>query len=298
MGGTNTFQVWARPVTDPAFERYADHVFVYCPDNDQYFGCWNGGATTDAGAVEVASSTQSNNFGNSPYETANCYRTPISVGGETLPDTAGIGVYGINGVCHQSAQLFFWAVSNLPYGMNNGRPNGYVASLALYGPFGALAPGDLASAPAFHATWLASVYAHCRGLFPLAAAEQPAGAGTLGDEHQRESAPVLSLNSPERIAWEFAAHVTQRSPEVRLEDFIPQHIRLLRQKEELIASDWKGQPAIGESLAEQINDLGETMQQELEGTIGSESYTALTGLQSGERIRVVDPRIASGHRTF
>src|SRR5437660_5941898 len=79
---------------------YADHTFVAAGNPPtsggpppEYFACW--GQHYDQAQVGICS-------GNVNYNRANCYRDPAF----GAPDTAGIGIYAINGVCHQSANCF------------------------------------------------------------------------------------------------------------------------------------------------------------------------------------------------
>lgn len=123
----STLEGWAIPTTAT---KYADHTFVYCPDNKSYFGCWAGGDIGATDAVKICTGTYEN-----AYAVANCYRDSLP----GFPDTAGIGVYGYNGVCHQSANCFLYAAGTL-LKLKNGRPGGLVASTAAYGLYGTTRP--------------------------------------------------------------------------------------------------------------------------------------------------------------
>lgn len=114
-------------VTPTAATKYADHTFVYCPNYGFYFNCWGGGDIHGPSAVKNCEGDNGQ-----AYIRANCYRCPVL----GLPDTAGIGAYGINGVCHQSSNCFLYAAGTT-LRIVNGRPRGLVQSVGAFGTYGA-----------------------------------------------------------------------------------------------------------------------------------------------------------------
>src|SRR5712692_6696510 len=90
-----TVEAWAVPILFGA-----DHTFVAQGDTQtDYFACW--------GQHFDPSPKQPICTGNINYNLANCYRDPLF----GCPDTAGIGIYGVNGVCHQSANCFLFSAN-------------------------------------------------------------------------------------------------------------------------------------------------------------------------------------------
>ena len=74
----------------------ADHTYVACPDaGDEFFDCWGEPSRTgpDPDAHLLA--------GEGNYPVANCYRCSLEYEGKIYPDTACIGIYALNGVCHR-----------------------------------------------------------------------------------------------------------------------------------------------------------------------------------------------------
>jgi hypothetical protein len=74
----------------------ADHTYVACPDaGDEFFDCWGEPSRTGPDRMLICS-------GEGNYPVANCYRCSLEYEGKIYPDTACIGIYALNGVCHQS----------------------------------------------------------------------------------------------------------------------------------------------------------------------------------------------------
>jgi len=148
----NTFEAWATPVDAPVLSSIADHTFVV--SGNTHFGCWGSSDTTSPNAVKVAQGS-----GDKALCKANKYRG--------ISDSACLGIYAVNGVCHQSANLFLYAVDSTILPLNKERPRGVIASHALYSVYGTTAPGVLPGAPSFFAAWLTAVYgqAYARCIF-------------------------------------------------------------------------------------------------------------------------------------
>lgn len=141
----NTFEAWCTPVNVPVIGKYADHTFIYCPEKDRSFGCW-GSANRNATDAALACVGR----GNNAYGIASKYCG--------LLESAYLGIYGINGVCHQSANLFLYATENTCLPLNRERPRGIIATHALYGVYGSTTPGSLQGRHAFFSEWIAKVY--------------------------------------------------------------------------------------------------------------------------------------------
>lgn len=148
----NTFEAWATPVDAPVLSSVADHTFVI--SGDTHFGCWGSSDTTNPQAAKVATGS-----GNKALCKATKYRGPM--------DSACLGIYAVNGVCHQSANLFLYAVDSTVLPLNKERPRGVIASHALYAVYGTDAPGMLPTSVTHFARWVSAVYgqAYARCLF-------------------------------------------------------------------------------------------------------------------------------------
>lgn len=147
---SDKFEGWCTPVSIGDKEtKYADHTFVYCPTHDASFKCWGTANRNAKNADRVCSQSEKK-----AYCRANKYR--MSVG--PLKDTAGVGAYAVNGVCHQSANLFLHSAgTHLP--LNKSRPKGILASHALFGMYGADSPGNAPSFVTHYLAWQTAVYA-------------------------------------------------------------------------------------------------------------------------------------------
>jgi hypothetical protein len=144
------FEGWCTPVSfgDREMGKYADHTFVYCPTHDASFKCWGTANRDGKNAAKVCSKSDKK-----AYCRASKYR--ISLG--PCKDTAGVGIYALNGVCHQSANLFLHSAGTcLP--LNKSRPKGILASHALYGMYGADSPGNLPSFATHYFGWQIAIY--------------------------------------------------------------------------------------------------------------------------------------------
>lgn len=105
-----------------------DHTSVHSVDNDKFFRCWGGKKCNK----EIAKSP-----GN--YKLADSYRHTLS----KYHDTAGIGIYAIDGVCQQSANCFLLVTdpkfSGDPNSLRikcNKEVRGYWFTSMLYGDYG------------------------------------------------------------------------------------------------------------------------------------------------------------------
>jgi hypothetical protein len=255
-----------------------DHVFVAqgtqgSPPPD-YFACW--------GTNYVPSPHPPVVTGNINYNLANCYRgAPVPIPGMGLcPDTARIGVYGINGVCHQSANCFlFSARAGLNFSVL-----GYWLSLLAYGPYGTL----------FN-WWLPFVYGTCAFFNPALAAEVPQAAAAepsvvdkLGDLYasfqalpQRPDPHDVTIQEAETVVKHFEPGI---DPAV----YRNQHAAFLSEKDAVIATG-----ITGHALADKINDLSKQLQAELSHRLDPAHYKRLSGADPAQRLNLIDPRLAA-----
>lgn len=307
-----TFEAWCTPTVD--LPGVADHTFVYCPDapagKKKYFYCWGGGDINERLSARVMRES-----GKNAYHVANCYRTPMEYAGALRPDTAALGGYLINGVCHQSANLFMYAASwdwmELTVVDRKLRPMGLPVSYLAYGPRGVPLPG---LPPELHwLVWWADKYKPCADKHGLdAAAEDARKEAVLARLAVKVDSTTMPTEDDNRrlIVAQFAAFVEESQPTImgamglpataepiNPDRFADRHMDFLREKDQLIAADYKPrQPGASEALAEGINNLTIDFQKQLEGTLGPQGYTQVTGLAPGEYVRIVDPRIVGSQR--
>ncbi len=128
----DTFEAWSCPTHrfGKGVGKVIDHAFIYCPTYDGSFKCWGDADRTVNKARRLFSAKKKN-----AYTIANQYRAPIRLKKHTLPDTAGIGIYAINGVCHQTANLFLYSAGSVLQQVN-GHPKGLLSSTLGYGVHG------------------------------------------------------------------------------------------------------------------------------------------------------------------
>jgi hypothetical protein len=281
----STLQVWCIP-TDVSQD--LDHTFVYCPDNKKIFGCWNSGDIARADAAMVASASYP-----AAYETADCYRCPVF----EWPDTAGVGVYGVNGVCHQSANRFYFAVSSSPIVQVNGRPGGLPLSCFAYGNYGTtggiLGPGiEFVAFLTLYNSCVKSLGVGERGGQPpeLGADNLP-----LARELRQlyETAAGRNVTPNELIVQESAILATHMAS-TDVSGFASSHQQLLARKDELIKAGWDGQSkVVSPDLAGKLNSWAVTLQREMAGALGSEAFGRLMGTAPESPLMLIDLNIVN-----
>lgn len=296
----NTLQGWCTPtdLTD-----YADHTFVYCPEKKKYFGCWAGGNINDKDTTKVCSKKYSG-----AYCRANNYRVNIG----KLKDTAGVGIYGVNGVCHQSANLFLYSAGTvLP--LTKSRPRGIIASHAMYGVYGTNipGPGGVTTWGIHFAAWYSAIYlqAKTRCLFSIDESEklQINSDESLFQKVNGLHSSVFErkqniLSSEDLIVNEFKIIAKEIAPDIDIDRFEGIHRDLLKEKNDILISAKiygdkpeeiklpQGKQA--EDIVEKLNDLVCEFQKSLAKSVGSSQYEHLTGNKQNEIFRIIDPRIA------
>ena len=281
----STLQVWCLP-TDAS--PVLDHTFVYCPDNQQIFGCWNSGDIARPDAAMVASASYP-----AAYDTANCYRCPAF----GCPDTADVGVYGLNGVCHQSANRFYYAVSSSPIVLVNGRPGGLPLSYLFYGPYGTT--GGIFG-PGIEFLQFLGTYDRCNvyacvgeggGQPPQLGADNPPLARELRQLY--ETAAGRNVTPNELIVQEFAILATHMAG-TDVSGFASSHHQLLARKDELTKAGWDGQSkVVSPDLAGKLNSCAVTLQREMAGALGSKAFRRLMGTAPESPLTLIDMNIVN-----
>ena len=98
---------------------WVDHSWVCSPGNHRSFECWGGHDGPKKRRIVG---------GEGSYARADCYRCPVW----PFPDTAGIGIFAVDGICHQSTNCFLYTANRtLTFDVR-----GYWFSLFSYGTYG------------------------------------------------------------------------------------------------------------------------------------------------------------------
>lgn len=271
----DTFELWSYDVSGD-LGQYAEHTYIKCPDRGTYFDCWGNHQSPTEGAGIRRFSCQG------IYEVADCCRRDIL----KVKDTAGIGVYGINGVCHQTANLFLYS-SERTITIADGVKGYWLSSLA-YGTYGDLNPCDLPLKSLFVEAWKLTVYNPCY--------EKYKGGKGLGNDlfqiiaqlRKRIVEQEIKLSHSELIHHEASILAKQALPDLNTAFFKDIHIEFLREKLAVITSGLKG-----DELSNKINEVAAQFQISLAQRIGAAAYEKLTGLKAGETLYIIDPAIAA-----
>lgn len=277
---------WAYPLEQTVFGEYiADHTFVKAPNNGPaYFDCWGGHSGVGQYKVEGGSG-----LGN--YAIADCCRGPDVLG---YKDTAGI-VYGIDGVCHQTANRFLYSacpwfgpqvvVTDRSTGVRGG-----IASVFVYGTYGQSFP-----------IWL-PMYGTCKLTHTgLSLERPPKAAPKSGTTGYREELGVLHTDYADRT---LSGNIPNPFDHIRSEfeivvkhalgtEFVTGKIAelqgaLLREKETIAASNAKG-----EDLAHRINDAINSCLRQMITHLGADQYRRLFNLDPDVPLILVRPEIAA-----
>ena len=247
----------------------ADHTYVACPDAaDEFFDCWGEPSGTGPDRVLICS-------GEGNYPVANCYRCSLEYEGKIYPDTACIGIYAVNGVCHQSANCFlFTAGVTLTFEVR-----GYWFTELMYGTYGN-----------FYTFW--AKLAQCS---LAAGAEVPEvipvdinpslidQIRTLYEESANE-VPAPSLN--EMLIREAALVTRFHARDIDPARFRDLHAALLAAKDAAIASG-----LTRADLATRLNAVAAEYQGLFAERLGAVAYERLMGVPAGERVDIIEPAL-------
>lgn len=272
-----------------------DHTFILTGGNE-VFRCWGSATKDKSKSVELRKSGTIPNA----YNTANCYRFNVDLFGKLRKDTAGIGVYGVNGVCHQSTNCFLLSVGGILEINHFGRPHGLLISVAAYGIYGTLIiwwpsepdnPVKPNQDSIYDYWWYQQVFTPC-----------------AEENHWNIASPSNTLFDSIHTFYKKVEHtVVKNDPhylrvnELRIfmKHHIPDHDELAyhelhREKLnaiEKVISDLKPGYPINESSAKRINEASHNFQYKLAKKIGTENYKKVTGLEAGEVINILDKDI-------
>jgi len=271
----DTFELWSYNVQGDLGE-YAEHTYLRCPDRDAYFNCWGNHASPkqEPGVRHFACQGL--------YEVADKYRRPFM----QAQDTAGIGVYGVNGVCHQTANLFLYSTGRMLTVADGVK--GYAITCLAYGPYGDYGLLNAPLQAPFLAMWKASVYDPCYEAY-LDGGE-PGGSlfHWMKQLHNEIVSLKLKIDPFEILHRQAAILVEQAVPGLLANVFKDLHLDFLKEKRQVLAAKL---PA--EKSAATINDLSCQFQQALGERIGDDAYQKLTGLKPGNTINIINPAISA-----
>ena len=250
-----------------AMGKFGDHTYVNVPEKNAVFNCWG----RSAGGQKVLSA-------NGIYNVAECYRVPVADNASVLDryakDTAGIGKYAKNGVCHQTANLFLYSSGKALTTKDGVR--GYWVSVSAFGIYGVKTPVVTSSA-AFLNDWLLKWYKPCAGKYAI-----DAGDTTFQDIQDIRGKTTDEDDLLYKESMLLAKQVVPDMPDIR--DIQKQ---LLQKKNRAISSSLKGK-----SYADEINSSIVEFEKALLAKVGSANYEKLTGFKANETFNIVDPEIA------
>lgn len=293
-----TLEGWCKPIS---LTDHADHTFVYCPENKKYFRCWGSANIHNKDAERVCSKKYAKS-----YCIANNYREDIG----KYKDTAGLGIYAVNGVCHQSANLFLYSAgTHLPC-LSKSRPGGIIASYAMYGVYGTDTPGpNLISRATHFAGWKAQYFrpakTKCQIKIKKTKELKTDSNNNLFQKINELHSSVSNrniLSAEDLIVHEFKIITKALVPELDTESFGAIHRSLLKAKDEILRSAIifgdkpkefklpKGKKA--EEVVERLNDVACEFQKSLAKSIGLLQYENLSGNKADKVFRIIDPIIA------
>jgi hypothetical protein len=252
-----------------AFEQLADHTFVKVPAIGKVLECWGG--TVGPGLHMISSKPGS-------YNWANCYRCPAY----GKPDTACIGIYGVGGVCHQSANCFLYSTGDY---LSIWDVRGAWFTYFTYGVYGVAAP-----------VWYHAVYEPCAASLPFAltpdGTEEGAPATSPIDALQkaRDAQAAVSPDPNLLLVAEQRAVTTRYVPELAASDSPIDAIQLafLGRKDELVATGYQGN-----ELAYRMNDLARSTQVELRAALGDDLYKSLMAVDDASiTLGIIEPGLS------
>jgi hypothetical protein len=267
---------WAAQVTCRGVATdWVEHTWVWAPEPQRAFACWGGHAGPQQRRIVA---------GEGCYAWADCYRCPVW----PFPDTAGIGIFAVDGICHQSTNCFLYT-ANRTLTLD---VRGYWFSLFSYGTYGRS-----------YRRWLVTPYGRCCPTTPggKGGGALPEAADGRTPERQEEAATIRlvravygsargrgrSKHPHELLADEVAAVTALHAPEIDPGQFRALHLAYLRRMDALIARGYRE-----EHLAVRLDALARTTQRALAKTLGRERYEHLMGVPPEVTLGLVAPELA------
>lgn len=206
---------------------------------------------------------------------ANCYRCSLEFEGKIYPDTACIGIYALNGVCHQSANCFLISAGvTLTFEVR-----GYWFTLLVYGTYGN-----------FYTFWAKLLQcslaagAEVPASGEIAVAINPSLPNQIRSLYEASATEVPAPSRNEMLIREAALVTRFYAPDIDPARFRDLHAALLAAKDAAIASG----PTRAE-LAEGLNAVAAEYQGILAERLGAAVYERLMGVPAGERVDIIEP---------
>jgi|WetSurMetagenome_2_1015567.scaffolds.fasta_scaffold170287_2 hypothetical protein len=266
---------------------FADHTFVHCFTNNQYFDCWGGHTGPDERTI-------CSGYGS--YNVANCYRMPMF--GHN--DTAGV-LYGADGVCHQSANRFLVTAKTVL----NLRVRGYWLSSLAYGVYGITAP-----------FFFAFIYPKCLKENLISSAPRAQGAmsveaGPNAKDPVFEALQAYYSKVPELICnigistdskdiseidrkislGEQDVLIASSFPNLNLDPEAAKDIKIIHKECLKERNAIFGEEQRWNRLADKINRMMNDVQKELADALDRETYVTLSGgIEPGDTVNIVDKK--------
>lgn len=267
----------------PTLGGLADHTYVTC-QGGYAWPCWG----RSAGGRIICS-------GSGSSSKANCISAPWS--------TAGL-IYGITGVCHQTANRILW-----PAGVTVRSAKGYWASWLAYGTYGtdtaawlgrlavcSLSTGEIAQCAVTKIT-------PKKAMLPAIDREDRALVREIKALYQKRVTPAehkrrlmakgpdvkmlgmeVKLAMKQRLGGKSKANLIKEVQEIQQE--------LFAKRAKIEASLHDGSLR-GEAFAKKMNDAINKSLRDCQKSLGNEDYSMLMDLKARERIMIVDPKIAA-----
>lgn len=280
---------WAYAVDGETHElQILDHTFVKAPNNGPaYFDCFGGHDKPDAHPLDGAA-------GKGNYAIANRYRFPFA----GRPDTAGLGVYAIHGVCHQAANRFLWSTCGWFGGPTVKNARAYLLSFSFYGTYGRpiyAPPPSVVIPPRIEPpTDFLAMYRKFK-LFKKTPKSEEDSSATPKEFDQRVIAPHQNLRTkqkkydPNAVINEELRFLVEDRLGSKFEFAKIQEIRnrAIERAHKVATSDLRG-----EAFAHEINAIAVQYLDEMESHLGSDHYSRLLSIPPKERYALVDPALA------
>ena len=290
----------------------AEHTYLKVPSREdrvgnranpgkgtRYFQCW-GSCRGEHGTHGVHRRSYSGYF-----LVPDAYRIPQQLSEHDWYEDTASGAYGINGVCHQSANRFLLSGGGL-LDLKDGI-RGYWASFAAYGSYGTFTPSYPGTQPRFFSEWKRRFFDPAWSAWGPTADGATEAISTDGNARlfqavQAEYASAFTeYEAAQRSPQDLEHELVWRTTGLLMKDVLPDldvqelhdpHLDLLREKDHILAS--KDDP----DLPARINELIARFQVDVAARIGEDAFRKIACHPSTEAVQVVDPTIWAASHPF
>ncbi|MEA2882549.1 MAG: hypothetical protein QOH32_1805 [Bradyrhizobium sp.] len=267
------FYAWAvpafssgSPVDHTWVTTYDNRVHIYPNDaqvaaaGEFYWYCW--------GAFHPQGGTPVNPTGYLGQQSgdllfAQCLVQPNADSRSVAAARGTIFTYGVDGVCHQLANQVLYATgTGGPSPLTVVGSRGYMASTFIYGTYGLQ-----------HAAWATRIASCSGGVLPVAGGPGSPGGTSMAsdsigpDDFEQRAREVLEGEDPELLS-----------------DLLALRTDVHR----FAAQRW---PGTGQPAAEPLNARNQQLLNEAARLLGPDRYREIFGVEPGEKIDLVDPKI-------